>query len=275
MPIKDILVGLVTQDEADPARDFALAMAAHYRAHVTAIAYALTPDVPFSIYPGFVSSLAEQFRAKADQAVEARRDEFVNAARNTGVEHTFEKESGSMQFAASNFTSRLRTADLGILTQHKTGELERWGDVLLEAALFRSGRPLIIVPRGFQPSFSVRRVLIAWDASIHATRAVAAAAALMPTGATIEVFTVEEPSKGTKFRGNALVQHLRRHGLDAGLAERRERDVPEAILREVEFFRASLIVMGGYGSSRFREFLFGGATQLMLRKMPVPVLMAH
>jgi nucleotide-binding universal stress UspA family protein len=275
MTIKDILVGLATRDETDPAREFALAMATNYRAHVTAVAYALTPDVPFSVYPEFVSSLAEQVRAEADQAVEAARGKFEKAARNAGIEHTFEKESCSMQFAASNFTARLRTADLGILTQHKSGELERFGDVLLESALFRSGRPLIIVPRGFQGSFSVNRVLIAWDVSIHATRAIAAVAPLMAADATIEVFTVEEPSKGTKFRGSALVQHLRRHGLDAGLAEKRERDVPEAILREIEFFRASLVVMGGYGHSRFREFVFGGATQLMLSNMPVPVLMAH
>jgi nucleotide-binding universal stress UspA family protein len=275
MTIKDILVGLATRDEADPAREFALALAANNRAHVTAVVYALTPDVPFSIDPKFVSSLAEQFRAEADQAVEAAWDKFEKAARNTGVEHTFKKKSCSVQVAATDFTSRLRTADIGILTQHKSGELERFGDVLLESALFRSGRPLIIVPRGFQRSFSISRVLIAWDASIHSTRAVGAALALMGADTTIEVFTVEEASKGATFRGSALVQHLRRHGLDAGLAERRERDVPEAILREIEFFRASLVVMGGYGHSRFREFVFGGATQLMLNKMPVPVLMAH
>ena len=275
MTIKDILVGLATREEADPGRDLALAMAAKYKAHVTAAAYALTPDLPFSIYPEFVSGLAQQIRAEADQAVEAARGRFEQAARSAGVEHTFKKESCPVQFAASNFAYRLRTADLGILTQHKSDELERFGDVFMESALFHSGRPLIMVPRNFQRSFSADRVLIAWDASIHATRAVAASAPLMAAGATIEVFTVEEASKGSEFRGSALVQHLRRHGLDAGLAQRRASDVPEAILREVAAFRATLIIMGGYGHSRFRQFVFGGATRLMLSEMPVPVLMAH
>jgi nucleotide-binding universal stress UspA family protein len=275
MSIKDVLLGLAVQDEIDPAREFALALAAQYRAHVTAVAYGLTPDLPFSIYPEFVSGVAQQFRAIADQAIEAAHARFEQAARTADVEHTFEKEVCSPQTAAWDFMYRLRTTDIGVITQHKSGELERFGDLFLESALFHSGRPLIVVPRAFRQPFSLDRVLIAWDASIHATRAVAAAAPLLAPGATIEVFTVEETSKGTELRGSALVQNLRRHGLDAGLAERRERDIPKAILCEIETFRANLVVMGGYGHSRVRQFVFGGVTRLMLNKMPVPVLMSH
>jgi nucleotide-binding universal stress UspA family protein len=275
MPIKDVLLGLAIQDEIDPAREFALRLAAHDRAHVTAVAYGLTPDLPFSIYPEFVSGVAKQFRAKVDQDVDAAHARFEQAARSAGVEHTFEKESCSPLVAASDFTYRLRTADIGVLTQHKSGELERFGDLFLESALFQSGRPVIIVPRGFRQPFSLDRVLIAWDASIHATRAVVAAAPLLAPGATIEVCTIEESSKGAEFRGDALVQNLRRHGLDAGLAERHERDIPEAILREIQTFRANLVVMGGYGHSRVRQFVFGGVTRLMLNKMSVPVLITH
>jgi nucleotide-binding universal stress UspA family protein len=242
---------------------------------VTGVAYGLTPDLPFSIYPEFVSGVAKQFRAKSEQAVEAAHARFERAARSAGVEHAFETESCSPQTAARDFMYRLRTADVGVVTQHKTGELQRFGDLFLEFALFQSGRPLIVVPRDFRQPFSLDRVLIAWDASIHASRAVLAAAPLLAPGATIEVFTVEEPSKATEFRGSALVQNLRRHRLDAALAERHERDIPEAILREIEIFRANLVVMGGYGHSRVQQFVFGGVTRLMLDKMPVPVLMTH
>jgi nucleotide-binding universal stress UspA family protein len=275
MTIKDILVGLATRDEADPARDYALKMAAHYRAHVTGIAYALAPEVPFSVYPAFVSSLADEYRAEANKAVEGARGRFEQAARAAAVEHAFETHTCSVQSAISDFAHRLRTADLGVVAQHRTDELDAFGDMFLESALFLAGRPLVIVPRGFQQPFSVNRVLIAWDASIHATRAVAAAAPLLTAGASIEVFTAEEASKGAGFRGSALVRNLQRHGLDAVLAEQRQRDIPEAILREIESFRANLVVMGAYGHSRFREFVFGGATRLMLSRMPVPVLMAH
>jgi nucleotide-binding universal stress UspA family protein len=117
--------------------------------------------------------------------------------------------------------------------------------------------------------------LIAWDGSVHASRAVAGAMPLLKGGTKIEVFTVEEESKGPDFRGSALVTHLRRHSLDAYIAQQDEADIPAAIIKQAELFRASLVVMGGYGHSRFREFVFGGATMLMLQKMPVPVLMAH
>ena len=275
MTIKDILVGLGTREKSDPARDYAFQMAAHYRAHVTGIAYALVPDVPFSVYPGFITGIADDYRAEASKAIAGVRSRFEETARAAAIEHAFETHMCSVQRAAADFAHRLRTADLGIVTQHKTEEMEAFGDMFLESALFQAGRPLIIVPRAFQLPFSLNRVLIAWDATIHAARAVAAAAPLLAAGATIEVFTAEEPSKGKGLRGDALVQNLRRHGLDAVLAERRDRDVPEAILREIETFGPNIVVMGGYGHSRFREFVLGGATKLILEKMPVPILMAH
>lgn len=275
MTIKDILVGLATRDEVDPARDYAITMAVQYRAHITGVAYALVPETPFSVYPAFVSGLAEEYRTEANKAVTSARSRFEQAASASAVEHAFETQAASVHSAVADFAFRLRTADVGVVTQHNTDEIDAFGDVFLESALFQAGRPLVIVPRGYQQPFSLDRVLIAWDASVHAARAVAAASSLLTPGASIEVFTAEEPFKGRGFRGSALVQNLRRHGLDAVLAERRERDISEAILREIEFFRATLVVMGGYGHSRFREFMFGGATRAMLGNMSVPVLMAH
>jgi len=275
MRVKDILVALSTRDQNDPGRDYAITMAAHHQAHVTAVAYSLVPESPFSVYPQFVSGLLHEFRAEAEQAATAARKRFQHAARSGEVEHSFEQASCPLLNAVSDFTSRLRTADIAILTQHKSGEVERFGDVFLEAALFHSGRPVLVVPRGYEAPFSVERVLIAWDASVHATRAVAAAIPFLVGTTSLRILTVQEPSKGSDFRESALVQHFRRHDLQPDLAQRSDRDVPEAILREVESFRATLLVMGGYGHSRFREFVFGGATRLMLKKMAAPVLLAH
>jgi nucleotide-binding universal stress UspA family protein len=273
VPIKDILVALAPRDETDPARDYALAMAVACNAHLTAAAYPVVPEIPGSVFPEFAAGLVQKAQVEAETAVNSARVRFEQAALTAGVAHSFHGVSSFLHSAVSDFAARMRTADLGILTQH-SDELERYGDMFLEGALFRSGRPTIIVPNGYTGRFSTDRILIAWDGSVHATRAIAGAMPLLEN-ANIEVFTVEEAAKGRDFRGGALVEHLRRHGLNAGLAQRSERDIPEAILREAELFRASLVVMGGYGHSRFREFVFGGATRLMLRKMSVPVLMAH
>lgn len=273
MAIKDILVALAPRDGADPARDYALGMARTHDAHLTAAAYPIVTEVPGSVFPELAAGLVRQAQQQAEAAVKVARDNMAQAARDSGVACSFHGFSSFIHVATTDFSARLRTADIGILTQHQD-DLDRHGDAFLEGALFRSGRPIIIVPRGYAGRFSTERVLIAWDGSIHATRAVASAMDLL-AGANIQVFTAEEASKGSDFRGTALVEHLRRHGLNAGLAQRNEPDIPQAIIKEAESFRASLVVMGGYGHSRFREFVFGGATRLMLSKMPVPVLMAH
>jgi len=271
--IKDVLVALAPRDEADPARDYALALASAHGAHVTAAAYPIVPEIPGSIFPEFAAGLAQQVQADGEAAAKAARERFERAASNAMVNHSFHGFSSFAHAVASDFATRLRTADVGILTQHEH-DLQRYGDYFVEAALFRSGRPIIVVPRKYTDTFSTRRVLIAWDGSVHAARAVASAMPLLE-GADIEVFTVEEPSKGSDFRGSGLVDHLRRHGLNPNLTQRSEPDIPATIIKEAELFRASLIVMGGYGHSRFREFIFGGVTRLMLSQMPSPVLMAH
>jgi nucleotide-binding universal stress UspA family protein len=270
---KDILLALAPRDEGDPARDYALAMAGAYGAHVTAAAYPIIPEIPGSVFAEFAADLVQKAQDESEAAVKTARERFEQSARAAGINYSFHGFSSFVHAVTTDFAARLRTADIGILTQHSK-DVERYGDLFMEGALFRSGRPVVIVPRGYTGRFSTERILIAWDGSVHATRAVAGAMPLL-AGANIEVFTAEEASKGGDLRGSALVDHLRRHGLDAGIAQRNDQDIPAAILKEAELFRASLVVMGGYGHSRFREFVFGGATRLMLSKMAVPVLMAH
>lgn len=273
MPIKDILVALSPRDEQDPGRDYALAMARHHSAHLTAAAYAVTPDAPRGIYPDFVLGLTATIQDAAEAAVKGARERFEHAAQQAGVRHGFHGASRTLMAVKSDFAKRARTSDIVILTQHNPGA-ERSGDVFLQAALFQSGRPVIVVPRGFSSGFGTRRVLIAWDGSAQAARAVAGAMPLLD-GASIEVFSAFEESKTADIAGSHLVDHLRRHDLDVGLKELTVPDIPSAIISEAEAFGASLIVMGGYAHSRLGEFIFGGVTRDMLKNMEVPVLMAH
>lgn len=275
MAIKDIIVALSPRDEEDKARDFALSMAAQSGGQVTGIVYALEHLASFSLYPEFASELMQRHRKEATKAAELARARFVEAAGKAGVRHEFHSATVTAHAATTDFAQRLRTADLAILTQHQPGNVESVGDLFAEAALFHSGRPMIIVPQDHIGDFSVGRVLIAWDSGIQAARAVAAAMPLLRNATEIEVLTVKEESKGSDLRGNDLVRHLRLHDLIPELSTREDHDIPEAIIREAKLFRASLVIMGGYGHSRLREFVFGGATRRMLREMPVPVFMAH
>ena len=87
----------------------------------------------------------------------------------------------------------------------------------------------------------------------------------------IEVVTVREPSKGD-LQGKHLVQHFERHGLNVELEHRDDEDIPEAIFKETAAWRASLLVMGGYGHSRLRKFVLGGMTRTHARKNANPDL---
>ena len=248
--------------------------ASHFGAKLTGVVYAVEPPTAFSMYPEFTSQLIERHRSEEKKATEAAREKFVSAASKAGVNNEFYTASGLLSGATTDFVNRLRTADIAVLAQHDDA-VEHVGDVFLESALFYSGRPVIVVPKGQASSFSVNRVLIAWDGSAYAAHAVASAMSLLPNAGDVTVLTVAEAGKPQDLRGNDLVKNLRLHGVNAGHSERRDADATKTIIDEAKKFGASLVVMGAYGHSRIRELVLGGVTRSMLKSMPSPVLMAH
>jgi nucleotide-binding universal stress UspA family protein len=249
-------------------------MAARLRSYTTGIAYALVPPQSFTLYPEFTAEIIERYREEGRQVAEKAGERFASAAKQAEVPHRFQVSDGTVEQATADFSRRLRTADIAILGQHEPG-LDHVGDLFAEAALFRSGRPMIVVPKNHNDGFSANRILVAWDGSQHAARAVAAAMPLLEGASDVSVFTVRESQKGSNLNGADLVRHLRLHGCNADLAERSEPDVASAVAAQAQATRASLVVMGAYGHSRLRELVFGGVTRRMLTDVPVPVLMAH
>ena len=144
----------------------------------------------------------------------------------------------------------------------------------LEAVLFESGRPLLI-PSAAAPPASFDRVAIAWKPMPQAARAVALSMPLLSRAKEIIVATVEE-RPDERDDTDRLVRNLAWHGL-AARAERLPAgpDGAAATLLSSIAGRADLLVMGGYGHSRLREWVFGGFTDHVLDDAPMPVLMAH
>jgi nucleotide-binding universal stress UspA family protein len=129
MAIKDILVALAPRDEIDPARNYAIAMASTYHAHLTAAAYPIVPEVPDSVlFPQFAAGLVQKVQDEAEAAVKSAREGFEQAARSASVPTSFHGFSSSVNAVTTDFAVRLCTADIGILTQHKAGDPERFGD---------------------------------------------------------------------------------------------------------------------------------------------------
>jgi nucleotide-binding universal stress UspA family protein len=150
--------------------------------------------------------------------------------------------------------------------------------LIIEATLFGSGRPILIVPYIQKAPLTLGRVMACWDGSRSAARAIADALPLLARAKAVEIFTVTgEAGKSSEVEGADLAHHLARHGLKVEVERQvaRDIDVASVILSHAADRSADLIVMGGYGHSRLREFVLGGATRGILASMTVPVLMSH
>lgn len=151
---------------------------------------------------------------------------------------------------------------------------------LPEYLILHAGRPVLIVP--FAGKFAEagdvgRHPIIAWDSSRAAARAVADALPLLQSAGSAHIVIIN-PERGEHDDnpGAALATWLGRHGVEADIALHRTKlDVTNTLLSLATDRDADLIVMGGYGHSRLRELVMGGATRAMLQHMTVPVLMSH
>jgi nucleotide-binding universal stress UspA family protein len=169
-------------------------------------------------------------------------------------------------------------ADLVILGQripdHDTG-LYRPEDVILSCS-----RPVLVVPyAGRRPDRLGDNVLVAWNGSREAGRAVQEALPLMSASSVVTILLVDPEEDADIDLAEDLVAHLGRHGLHARTQVIRHdlgtMAVSDTILTQVAELDADLLVLGAYSHSRFREIILGGVTREILRDMNLPVLMAH
>ncbi len=176
---------------------------------------------------------------------------------------------------SSYVTRQACSADLVILGQRdrsRVGALDAPEDVILAC-----GRPVLVIPNANAFDRVGETVLVAWNNSPQATRAVHDALPLMATSKAVTVLSVNPEAADEGEQCEALVRHLARHGLRAE-AQVRHSDalsVADFALSQAAELGCDLLVMGAYGHSRLREMVLGGMTRDMLRRMTLPVLMSH
>jgi nucleotide-binding universal stress UspA family protein len=150
--------------------------------------------------------------------------------------------------------------------------------MIIEAALFDSGRPVLVIPYIQREGFKLDRVMVCWDGSRSAARAVADALPLLVRAKQVEIVLVSsEPAKSDEIPGADIAHHLARHGLKVELRRIVSADVDATnmLLSHAADIGSDFLVMGGYGHSRLREFVLGGVTRGMLASMTLPTLMSH
>ena len=275
--IKDIVANLSVGISRDVATEFAVSVAATLESYVTGIAFRYEPLVPLTDRYGFPAEVMDSQRVENEKRAKAAMTAFDEAARRAAVSAQSRMLDVPVASAPDVFAKVARRFDLAIMGQAEpdTPALER---LLVEAALFDSGRPVLIVPYIQRRGLTLDRVIVAWDGSRSAARAVADAMPLLVRAKATEVLTVaSEPAKSDEMPGADIAQHLARHGMkvevDSIVAV--ETDVASTILSHAADISADFLVMGGYGHSRLREFVLGGVTRGILSSMTLPALMSH
>jgi nucleotide-binding universal stress UspA family protein len=274
--IKDIVVNLGL-GARDPAGDFAISVADTFKSHVLGVAFAYEPIIPGTVMGGIPADFIEAQRAESDKKARAAVSHFEQAAKRAGVSSESRIISASISGAADQLGRLGRRFDLIVIGQP---ERERAvpEEVVNEGALFESGRPVIFVPFIQKAGLKLDRVMVCWDGSRAAARAIADAMPFLHKAKQVEIVMVSGAKpKDDEIAGVDLGQHLARHGLkvDVKRITSPEIDVASTILSYAADSSADLIVMGGYGHSRLREFILGGVTRGLFESMTVPALMSH
>jgi nucleotide-binding universal stress UspA family protein len=274
--IKDIIVNLGL-GENDPAGEFAISIADSFAAHVLGVAFSYEPIIPGMVMGGIPPEFIESQRTESARKARNAVSRFEASAKRAGVSAETRVLEAGISGAAGTFGHLARRFDLVVVGQ-PDADTSMPDEIVDEAALFESGRPVIYVPFIQKDALKLDHVMVCWDGSRAATRAIADSLPILQKAKEIEIVlvTTKRFNPG-EAPGVDLAKHLARHGLHVNLRRitSTDIDVASTVLSYAADSSADMIVMGGYGHSRLREFVLGGVTKTILETMTVPVLMSH
>jgi nucleotide-binding universal stress UspA family protein len=275
--VKDVVVNLTGGHPQDFAADYAISLAQSFGAHVVGVGFIYEPVIPGSVLGGVPIDLIEVQREENSKAAKAAIERFAAVAKAASLAAETRMLDASIAGAADLFGRIARRFDIAVVGQARR-EQGASEELLIEGALFGSGRPVIVVPVTQKEPLKLDRIMLCWDGSRPAARAIADAIPFMARAKAIEIVVVTgERDKSGEITGANMQRHLARHAINVEIKRigAGGADAQSAIVKHAAESGAEFIVMGGYGHSRLREFILGGVTRSMLRAMTVPVLMSH
>lgn len=282
MSYKTVLVHVDKDKHASERVKFAAQIAMKEEAHLIGAAPSGISRFIYQsrfIYEG--GGMATHLDNHLEELRKASRDslaQFENTVKGLGVQ-SYETRQVDDE-AGADISLQARYSDLVVIGQTNPDESSTatLAD-FPEFVVMNSGRPVLIVPYVGTYESVPKRVLIAWDTSTSATRAVTAAIPMLKRAENVDVVVFNPESRGDAHGeqpGADIALYLARHRIKVNVVRQKtDIDVGNALLSIATDLGSDMIVMGGYGHSRFREILLGGVTRTVLESMTVPVLMAH
>ena len=278
MDFRTILTVAGTEED-DRDIEIAAALCEEIGAHLSVLVVALAAPPPIGEYAAVVSDAWLEERQADEAQLKSRADSISKSMEVRAKSADISGAYTETAWADEAIGRRARYADL---TVAGPGLLSRdtLKDKVIEGVLFSSGKPLLVVPEGSRPTLKPKRVLVAWDSRLEASRAMREARQMLVAADEVRLVLVD-PVAGEFHQGPEpgadAAAHLARHGVRVTVDRLpgEGRPVAEILRRHAVDSSADLLVMGGYGHSRMRERIFGGVTRSMLEEPPLPILMAR
>jgi len=272
MTIKNILVSYNGSEAADAALKTALIMAERYQAHLTGILAHGLPSMLYAYGGQVPQSAIDQIEAADRVHREEVKTAFFKLCASTPDERVHfldvygEADETLMEVALGY--------DLVVLAPVEKRSNFPHMDVHPDVIARNSGKPVMMVPKGYDPTAFNENMLLAWDGKRAAARALNAALALLQPETALTVLTIGAPERA-EAKAQPAMQQLQRHGYAPKLITLKAKKVAKAILSTAAEEGAGLLVMGAYEHAKLAEDLFGGVTNTVLKKTKIPVLLSH
>jgi nucleotide-binding universal stress UspA family protein len=278
MSYRTVLVELDGSERDGERLELAAAISDPDKAHVVGL-HVISPFYPTmgafgDASAGLIADVQEAYMQEAAETARQIEERSTAQMKKTGVGFEWRSVVG---FASDIVPVHARYVDIAIMGQSDPDEMSPSKPRDLPAqTVLDAGRPVLVMPYiGKYPRVG-EKVLVAWNGSRESARAVHDAMPILQNAKRVTVLAIN-PRDDDHIAGADIAAALARHGVNTEAMKTVSSDVSvgELLLSEAADLDSDLLVMGAYGHSRFRELVLGGASQLMLNAMTLPVLMSH
>ncbi len=279
MALKDVLVVCDASEANDHRVETALLLAKVYNAHVSGLHLKPYPVIPIYGYgnPEVIPYYSEEQIEEANANAEAMKESFKKKASMLEVPCEWNEIEG---IDPRYIVDKSRYADVVLAPRGYSRYGEENTQRIADYLSINMGRPLMLIP-DLKKVFNLpKRVVIAWDESLEAARAVHDAIPLLDLTENIQIVSVSSNNnqeKANMIFSDDLRTHLSHHGIFAEVVslDKMTKGVGATIHQAALEYDADLIIMGAYGHTRFKEIVLGGATNYLLKHSTIPLFLSH
>lgn len=279
MSYKTISTVFRSKDKDKPHLEAAIDLTSETDGHLNVLALGTDRIQPGAYYAGATAIALRNAMEEAMEEAANAEEAAENILRNSGVSYEVTRAVAQIGGITQVVARRAGLSDLMILPK-PYGQGRSHEDVaILEASLFSTRTPVLVLPEGLSRFRSPSRIVVAWNQSDESMQAIRAAIPFLVDAVSVDIVIIDPPEHDPDRSdpGGLLAGMLARHGVRAEISilARTLPRVSDVLCRHAKDRDAEMVVMGAYGHSRFLEEILGGATRNMLAESKVPVLMAH